>query len=127
MTPAKNLLKTALTYLVLIAYLAGLVKPVLPIFLDVIAHTFHELEHTNTIHKHNGENHVHVEITATKNEETNSNTPAHKIEVSANPHLLCRLFFDFAIEKKLQDLNSVFHEYPSSLYILVDYPPPKFC
>ncbi len=118
-------MKAALTYLVLIAYLAGLVKPVLPIFLDVIAHTFHELEHTNTIHKHNGENHVHVEITATKKEETNSNTPTHKIEVSANPHLLSKLLFDFSIQPITQNLSSLFRAYDLSAYLFVDYPPPR--
>ncbi len=118
-------MKTALTYLVLIAYLAGLVKPVLPIFLDVIAHTFHELEHTNTIHKHNGENHVHVEITATKKEETNKNTTTHKIEVSANPHLLSKLLFDFSILPITQNLSSVFRAYHLTAYLSIHYPPPR--
>ncbi len=128
MTSAKNQLKAALTYLVLLSYLAGLVKPVLPILLDVIAHTFQELEHTDTVHKHNGENHVHLEIeSANKQENSNKNVPAQKIEVSVNPHLACKLHYDFSIEKKLQDLNSVLQACYSSSYILVDYPPPKSC
>ncbi len=120
-------MKKALTYLVLVSYLAGLIKPSLPIILNVIAHTFQELEHTSTVHKHNGENHVHQEIAAIEKEDTNKNIPTHKIEVSANPHLISKLRYDFSIELSLRDLNSALYRYFPSTHIFIDYPPPKFC
>ncbi len=109
------------------SYTIGVIKPSLPVFLDIIAHTFQELEHTNTVHKHNGENHVHHEIAATEKENTNKNTPAHKIEVSVNPHLVCKLHYTFSVEKNLHDLTSMLQAYHSSSYIFVDYPPPRPC
>jgi hypothetical protein len=110
-----------------VSYTIGVIKPSLPVFLDIIAHTFQELEHTNTVHKHNGENHVHQEIAATEKDETNKNTNAPKIEVSVNPHLINKLRYNFSIEPSLRDLNSALQTYFPSTHIIIDYPPPKFC
>ncbi len=100
-------MKRGFTYLFLVAYTVGIIKPTLPVISDIIAHTFQELEHTNTVHKHNGENHVHLEIEASEKEETNKNTSTHKIEVSVNPHFVCKIHYDVSKQIMIQDLNSV--------------------
>jgi hypothetical protein len=83
-------LKRALLHIVFFLYTASVVKPVLPMVVDLLAHTFQELEHTSTVHAHNGEQHVHLEMQqlATPDSE---DAPAAKIDVSVTPHFLSQI------------------------------------
>ena len=50
-----------LTWLLLVCYSLMLVKPVIPVIADVIAHTINEQQHMMTVHEVNGKFHVHYE------------------------------------------------------------------
>ena len=48
--------------LVLVAYTMLMLKPVMPIIVDGMAHTFWANVHVRTVHTHNGKEHVHYEL-----------------------------------------------------------------
>lgn len=55
-------LKQAMVSLLLLVYVTGLVKPLMPIVQDMLAHTFYKMEHMATVHYENGKYHVHTEL-----------------------------------------------------------------
>ncbi|MCD6069315.1 MAG: hypothetical protein K0S33_4141 [Bacteroidetes bacterium] len=63
-------IKKGLTYLMLIAYVFGILKPLSPIAADIIAHTFDQAHHMATVHFENGKYHVHKEIAVEAAEES---------------------------------------------------------
>lgn len=63
MPPSKtHILKSALVYMLLLVYVTGLVRPLVPIVQDMVAHTFYKMEHMATVHFENGKYHVHTEL-----------------------------------------------------------------
>ena len=67
-------IKKAFIMMMLCLYVFGLIKPVLPLFKDVLAHTFFKTSHMATVHYENGRYHLHVELMdeAQKNESKQS-------------------------------------------------------
>lgn len=60
--------------MMLCVYAFGLIKPVLPLVKDILAHTFFKTSHMATVHYENGRYHLHVELSdeAQKNESKQS-------------------------------------------------------
>jgi hypothetical protein len=63
-------IKKVLIMMLLFIYAFGLIKPVLPLVKDVLAHTFFKKSHMATVHYENGRYHLHMELSdeAQKNE-----------------------------------------------------------
>jgi hypothetical protein len=55
------MLMKRISYLLLFAYSLVIIKPVVPVFADVIAHVFYEKEHV-IVHEVHGQFHVHYEV-----------------------------------------------------------------
>ena len=55
-------IKRFVIYTLLYVYCFGLIKPIMPIVNDIIAHTFYKMEHLATVHFENGKYHVHAEL-----------------------------------------------------------------
>lgn len=58
-------MKQSIAYYLIFFYAAALLKPVLPLVKDFLAHTFTQEHHIVTVHQHAGSTHVHKEIAAT--------------------------------------------------------------
>jgi hypothetical protein len=73
-------LKLLLVRLLLVGYALMVVKPVLPILADKLAHKYWGKSHFNLVHKHGGATHVHNEIgkLADDGPEEKSSTPKVK-------------------------------------------------
>ncbi len=54
-------IKKGIVYTFLFVYSSGVLKPLMPLVNDVIAHTFYKMEHLATVHFQNGKYHVHME------------------------------------------------------------------
>ncbi len=120
-------MKKVISYLVFTAYFIGMIKPALPGMADALAHTFYELEHTNTVHKHNGQSHVHQEVIAFKKEAaTNKTTPAPKSDISVQPHFASKVACYLLPLVSAQRIYATLHLFYSSASIFIKYPPPKF-
>ncbi len=64
------ILGRAFIYLMLGIYTFGLIKPVMPLVKDIIAHAFFESSHMASVHYENGRYHIHLEL----KEEVKNNT-----------------------------------------------------
>ena len=119
-------MKRIISYLVLFSYTIIILQPILPVVSDTLAHTFWKLEHTSTVHSHDGENHVHQEIMKTKTQDEPGKTiPATRYEVSVNPHLIAKLSYEFSLIPELQIYNTASLIYHPQGFFESDDPPPK--
>ncbi|MCW3071700.1 MAG: hypothetical protein JWO44_1590 [Bacteroidetes bacterium] len=62
-------IKKAVVYALLCIYGFALLKPVMPLANDIIAHTFYKMEHLATVHFENGKYHVHQELAAAEQQQ----------------------------------------------------------
>ncbi len=77
-------------------------KPVLPIVSDMVAHVFWKLEHISTVHSHDGEAHVHQEIMeAEVRDQSGETTSASRYEVLIGPHLIAKASYNFSITPEM--------------------------
>jgi hypothetical protein len=74
-------MKQLIAYYLIFFYAAALLKPVLPLVKDFIAHTFTQEYHIATVHQHDGSKHVHKEIAETTKQSQNEEK-APKINTS---------------------------------------------
>lgn len=51
-----------MVYILLGIYAFALIRPIIPVVKDVIAHVFFEIDHMATVHYENGKYHVHKEL-----------------------------------------------------------------
>ena len=126
----KKMKKTWL-YLFLLLYVSSVMKPIMPIVSDWVAHTFWHLHHLQTVHHHHGHSHSHAQLVQAVEEEkktssTNSNTQQEKKE---DPVFLENLsptqtiFHSFGSQKKREYpiFNCLLSSPPSELLT----PPPQ--
>lgn len=79
----------ALTYLLVIAYISLLVKPVMPYFFDALAHMLWKYEHIATVHKEKGNYHLHYElVNSAEKKDTGTTIPITGTDPLAAPHIL---------------------------------------
>jgi valyl-tRNA synthetase len=100
-------IKKFVIYAFLYVYCFGLIKPIMPIVNDVIAHTFYKMEHLATVHFENGKYHVHEELASeaskrndakgtnqfSENETLSSHIINKKIEYKIYPSLSSKIIF----------------------------------
>ncbi len=74
MKKQEQYIKKTFIMMMLCVYAFGLIKPVLPLVKDILAHTFFKTSHMATVHYENGRYHLHVELSdeAQKNESKQS-------------------------------------------------------
>ena len=104
-----------------------MVKPLIPIFCDVWAHEFNEIEHISTVHAKYGSNHIQKEIAETDSDTNKKNQNSLKYEDQVAFHISTNeISIDFhadGLNKKipLLNLNKL-----SNAFIPKHIPPPKF-
>lgn len=80
-------IKQAITCALVCVYSFALLKPVMPVVNDVVAHTFFKMQHLATVHYENGKHHLHVELLSGLDEqekEPGRNIPSSIYETLAN-------------------------------------------
>ncbi len=114
----------AFAYYCLLLYLSAIFKPVVPIVKDMLAHSFWKMEHMETIHHHHGDNHAHLEIE--KSSDQNKGTPtATKWEEPVSVHLSLQktiVFYNHLLAKKNY---RIYNSDLSASIIQMITPPPK--
>ncbi len=119
-------MKQALLYLLLFAYTTVMLKPVLPIVSDLLAHTFWKWNHISTVHHHDGHDHVHFEIVKIEKENLpEKKDKIHINDLSANPHLSHKINFDFTLVLFKSDKFPAFKVSQMHSFLPVDAPPPR--
>ena len=122
----KDVLMWQVSWVVLIAYTLLLFKPAVPVFADVIAHTFWEKQHLMTVHEVNGKFHVHYEVSKSSHQ-SDKGTQNNNDKVDADCHL-CTVAKTLYLQP-VYTLSAVsyasflcFYSYPSLGF---DSPPPQ--
>ncbi|MES2590962.1 MAG: hypothetical protein V4608_03670 [Bacteroidota bacterium] len=86
MTIHKHINKVII-YIFICIYSFVLLKPVMPVVNDVLAHTFFKMQHLATVHYENGKHHLHVELLSgldSQEKEPARNVPSSIYETFAN-------------------------------------------
>jgi len=121
----KIILMKQLTWVLLFAYTLLLFKPAMPVFIDVLAHTFWEQQHLMTVHEVNGKFHVHYAVANAGGQADKDKSSNNKYE--PDEYLFAAKYFVHAapafILKKVTYCNvsdTYFSSFPD-----IDNPPPE--
>lgn len=88
-------MKFTVAYYLLLFYAAAMLKPVMPLISDFLAHRFAHEHHMATVHHHHGENHVHEELAAAADEQDEKQQPKQKMPDPVSVHTLVINNFEF--------------------------------
>ncbi len=113
----------------MLAYALFLLKPVMPIIIDALAHTFYESVHIAVVHRVHGKEHVHYELrkAAAESEKEGLGQKQKLIvedEVGALPAelIIAKLKALYVLSAKQQS-RYLYRKYSADM--LRNYPPPK--
>ncbi|MEJ7911666.1 MAG: hypothetical protein WKF70_00830 [Chitinophagaceae bacterium] len=80
-------MKSVVAYYLLLFYLVAACKPFLPVVSDLLAHTFWHTHHASTVHKDDGDHHLHDQLVESAKEEDKGNTStASRFSESVSAH-----------------------------------------
>jgi hypothetical protein len=121
----KILLMKKLAWLIIASYTLLLLQPVMPVLMDVIAHTFWEQQHILTVHEEHGKFHVHQEMVKAGSHNHKHLVESNKYEVIAYlaaPIVTSAIVEHFYVERKIYSCYLCNYLYRPECK---DYPPPK--
>jgi hypothetical protein len=118
-------IKKAFIMMMLCIYAFGLIKPVLPLMKDAIAHTFFKASHMSTVHYENGKYHLHMELSdEVKKSESKQNPVFSNYETLAfhvkSETLIFKPFF-----KVISEINSPYINISTDVNIPAPLLPPE--
>ncbi len=114
-----------LAWLLIFSYTLLLLNPVMPVLMDLMAHTFWEQQHMLTVHEVNGKFHVHQEVSKAAHHSHKESTNSSKYEVLAyvsQPTTVSNNEPVAYFERTCYPSLAIYFPSSSSLS---DYPPPK--
>ncbi len=121
--------KKVVTRTLIIAYAIFLLKPVMPIIMDALAHAFYRSVHIAVVHRVHGKEHVHYELRKAAAESENSGLEQkHKLILADEvytlpvPQTTAAALMIFVLLKKRHPLYRCAH-YDADM--ARNYPPPK--
>jgi hypothetical protein len=124
--PFRKKLMRDITGLILVCYTLFVLNPVMPIFADILAHTFWEKEHLMTVHKSHGKFHVHFELVkASKQADKDKSSGNFKSGSEDTVHIIYDTEYDFSNKCFVNNSYSLCTFLCPTSYPNVDYPPPR--
>lgn len=121
-------MKRQVATLLLVCYAALLLRPLLPVLQDGMAHMFWNSEHMATVHYENGKYHVHVEIAKSEENSTNTSKTLVKQFEPLTLHLTTYTgFFGLALNLSVRLVDNVRCNSPRDGHFFIPDPPPWSC
>ena len=121
-------MRNLIAYCLLLLYSFAVIKPVLPILKDEMAHIFWKTHHLSTVHHHHGNHHTEKEIAHSAHEEENKeNGQVVKIAEPVSLHIVVQSFFSFQPTFLKKQVFGTANDAVAFLCLDIRYPPPKFC
>ncbi|MBC7696545.1 MAG: hypothetical protein H7141_14000 [Burkholderiales bacterium] len=119
------ILRKAFICLMLGVYTFGLIKPIMPLVKDVVAHVFFESSHMATVHYENGRYHIHLELkeVAEKNNSAQSTAPSENESIFTHVKAEETNFVCFF--QKTMEINTPYKINPIDLFQTPPFLPPK--
>lgn len=114
-------------WVLIIAYTLVMMKPVLPVVADAMAHTFWKSQHMLVVHEVNGKFHVHTEMAqSAKQTEKEKHTNSYKIDLQDCLHVSIPFATAAAATYAATTIKhgTFLCQYPFAEK-LMDYPPPQ--
>ena len=122
-------MKKVLIYILLIFYVIVQLKPLTVIVQDVLAHTFFKMQHMATIHKENGQYHLHLQLKDISEKENSSSSEKTPSSQKFNENISAHVIQEFNFLLKNNDLKSQFVTFSKkdtvSIFLPINSPPPK--
>jgi hypothetical protein len=121
----KELMMGKVAKMVLFFYILSMFQPVMPVVMDVIAHTFYEQQHIMMVHEVHGKFHIHSELANSLHQSDKEKSNDLRYEVTEYVHVMPAIF-----KSQLHTLytGSMYLSY-SCFYPItyrdIDVPPPK--
>lgn len=108
-------------------YAFALVRPILPVVKDVVAHTFFKMQHMATVHVENGKYHVHLELEkASEKPITKSAADVSAFSETLSNHLQNNtLTIPFIYPATIQKKLFTYINFPVDSFLKSPTPPPK--
>jgi UDP-N-acetylglucosamine:LPS N-acetylglucosamine transferase len=122
-----NHIKRTFIYALLCVYALGLLKPIVPVVNDAIAHTFYKLEHISTVHYEDGKYHLHAELEQEANDmkkEAGNTVPSSAYEALSN-HINNDMFKINSYFTISQIINSYKTQVTLGVLTKISTPPPQ--
>jgi hypothetical protein len=118
-------MKKQVATLLLVCYAAFLLRPLLPVLEDVMAHMLWKNEHIATVHYENGKYHVHLEISDAEEKSANTSKSLIKQIEPLTFHLTTdKGFFGLALNLSVRLVDYARCTSPrDGLFLLPDPPP----
>ncbi len=115
---------------VLVAYTLLIIKPVMPVMMDKVAHTFWAEVHFRTIHVHNGVEHVHYEVKKMNEQDQQGNSTGNSGKQQTQTETVAHIIAaqEEIVFSQQQDIERSFGSYRCNVLgkgSIVDYPPPR--
>ena len=122
-----NYIKRTFIYALLCVYALGLLKPVVPIVNDAIAHTFYKLDHIATVHYEDGKYHLHAELEqeATDMKKEAGNTVPSSVYEALSSHINNDVFKIDSFFTLSQIINSYKTQATLDILSTISTPPPQ--
>lgn len=115
----------ALVMMLFFIYALGLIKPVLPLIKDVLAHTFFKTSHMAAVHYENGRYHLHMELSEEAKKTESKQTPS----VSNNDVFAFHIKSDnlklHPFYKSISEINSPYINVSTDVKIPIPMLPPE--
>jgi hypothetical protein len=118
-------IKIIIVYLLLCVYSFALIKPLMPVIKDVLAHTFYNLEHMATVHYENGKYHIHTELSAEHDNSEKKNNTDSMYETLAQHVPLTNQNINFQITELTEDMYPSTFTFILTGFIRLNSPPPR--
>lgn len=99
-------MKRIIAYYLFFFYAAAMLKPVMPLVTDLIAHQFAHEHHIATVHQHNGEEHVHYELAAAADEQEKDQENKQKLTEPISLHTFSENDHDLFVTPATNEFNS---------------------
>ncbi|MGQ0830000.1 MAG: hypothetical protein ACT4ON_16555 [Bacteroidota bacterium] len=118
-------IKKAVVRALLCVYCFALLKPVMPLIDDVVAHTFYKMQHIATVHYENGKYHVHAELAEHSDHQDKKGTTASAIYETLASHITNEITESTVNAPLLSKIFPPQTPHPGDIFIKNPTPPPK--
>lgn len=124
MKAQEHIFRKALVTLMLGVYVFGMIKPVMPLVKDVLAHTFFKAGHMATVHYENGRYHLHMELNEEAKANDSKQTAVTNDENLAN-HIQSEELFFTPFTKQISEIHSPYINVTTDVLLPNPFQPPQ--
>ncbi len=125
MTQQETYLKRATVLLLLFIYAVGVIKPIMPLVKDVLAHSFFKASQVATVHYEKGKYHIHLELIEAKEQNNSQEAPAVSESGCIASHIKTEEMNVHCVLQYMMEINTPYENHSIALFQTPPFLPPK--